>query len=89
MTKLKPERTCISCRKKGEKSNFIKIVYNKSGETFIEKDKNINGRGAYICKCADCILKCIKTKALNRAFKTNISPEIYKELESEFKSIKD
>lgn len=85
MNKSKPERTCIVCRKKGDKSNFLKVVLNKNGDISIEKDKRLDGRGAYICKNKDCLEKCIKTKALSRAFKTNISGEIYRELESGFK----
>lgn len=78
-----PERSCVVCRKKGEKSQFLKVVLNKNGEIDIEKQKKLDGRGAYICKTADCISKCSKTKALNRAFKTNVGAEIYSKLENE------
>ncbi len=76
----KPERTCVSCRKKGEKSSFIKVVLAKNGEIHIETDKKLDGRGAYICKTQECLSKCVKTKALNRAFKTNLPEQIYEEL---------
>lgn len=72
-----PERTCIVCRKKGDKSNFIKIVKNKNGEILVEKNKKLDGRGAYICKNKDCLNACKKTKALNRTFKTTIPENIY------------
>ena len=36
-----PERTCIACRKKGSKDNFIKVVKNKNNELQIEKDKKL------------------------------------------------
>ena len=36
---MTPLRTCIACRKKGEKENFIKIVKNKNGSIAIESDK--------------------------------------------------
>ena len=38
------------CRKKGNKSNFVKIVRNKNGDVSVEKDKKLDGRGAYVCK---------------------------------------
>lgn len=85
----KPERTCISCRKKGDKSCFIKVVLAKNGEIHIQYDKQLDGRGAYICKKQECLNKCVKTKALNRAFKTNLSEQIYEELLSERKFIED
>ena len=77
-----PIRTCIVCRKKGTKENFIKIILNKNGELLIEKDKRLDGRGAYICKAGECIDKCQKSKAINRAFKMNVPQEFYEELKN-------
>lgn len=77
---MTPQRTCIVCRKKGEKENFLKIVKNKDGSIAIEKDKKLDGRGAYICKNSECAKKCQKTKALNRVFKTEIPQNIYEDI---------
>lgn len=77
-------RTCIVCRKKGAKDNFIKIVMNKQQGALIEYDKKLEGRGAYICKSPECLAKNIKTKALNRAFKTAVPAEVYEELIEKF-----
>lgn len=76
----KPERTCIVCRQKNTKDEFIKVVKNKLGEYKIQKENYLDGRGAYVCKNKQCIEKCIKTRALNRVFKTNVPNEIYEEL---------
>ncbi len=75
-----PERTCVACRAKGTKERFLKVVKSKNGDFAIERDTKLDGRGAYICKCKECIEKCRKTKAFNRAFKTNVPPELYEEL---------
>ena len=77
---MTPLRTCIVCRTKGEKDNFIKIVKNKDGTVAIEKDKKLEGRGAYLCKSEECAKKCQKTKALNRVFKTEIQQNIYEDI---------
>ena len=77
-----PIRTCMACRKKGSKENFIKIVKNKNGTFAIDKDKVLEGRGCYICNSQECFDKCLKTKALNRAFKTNVPIQIYEELKN-------
>ena len=79
-----PERSSIVCRKKGDKSLFIKLVLNKNGDIFIEKDKNLDGRGAYICKDESCIKICKTKKSLNRVFKQNIKDDVYEELLNEF-----
>lgn len=75
-----PIRTCMACRIKANKDNFIKIVKHKNGTVAIERDKKLDGRGCYICNSQECFEKCFKTKALNRAFKTSVPIEIYEEL---------
>ena len=77
---MAPLRTCICCRTKGEKNNFIKIVKNKNGNISIETDKKLEGRGAYICKNIDCAKKCQKTKALNRVFKQEVNQNLYEDI---------
>jgi len=39
-----------------------------------------DGRGVYVCRNSECISKCIKTKALNKALKRNLPDNIYAEL---------
>ena len=75
-----PERTCIVCRKKAGKENFLKVVKTKDGGFAVQREKKIDGRGAYICKDSECLAKCQKTKALNRVFKTNVPTEIYEDI---------
>lgn len=80
-----PLRKCIICNERKEKKELIRIVKNKEDNIFIDNSGKANGRGAYICKTGDCFDKAFKTKTLNKAFKTNISNEIYEEL----KKVKD
>ena len=74
-----PERTCIVCRKKGSKNSFIRVVKNANG-ICLDKTGKVSGRGAYICDSAECLAKCKKTHALNRAFKQEIPEEVYTNL---------
>ena len=48
-----PIRTCMACKTKGTKENFIKIVKNKNGTFMIERDKNDSSRALAPCKPAD------------------------------------
>lgn len=77
---VKHERTCAVCRNKGEKDSFIRIVKQKDGTVQIDKTYKMNGRGVYICSNKDCVNKAIKTRALNRAFKTEIDDQVYNDL---------
>ncbi len=78
-----PLRTCIVCRKKSTKNEFIKVVKTSDGAVKLLQP-GVEGRGAYICASPECIKKCIKTKALNRVFKTQVDSIIYQELEEKF-----
>ena len=75
-----PQRTCMGCMKTKNQKELIKIVKDKSGNIFIDLTKKANGRGAYICNNIDCLEKIIKTKKLEKCFKTNINNEIYESL---------
>ena len=78
------ERTCIVCRKKSIKENFIKFVHNKNNEILIADDKYLDGRGAYVCNDKNCLKTCIKKKSLNRSFKFQVSQEFYEEIARKF-----
>lgn len=74
-----PERTCIVCREKSDKASFIRIVKTQNG-IILDKTGKLAGRGAYICDKLECLQKCKKNHALNRAFKQEISEETYNQL---------
>ena len=78
------ERTCIVCRAKADKKQFVRIVKKTDGDIVLDKTGKVNGRGAYVCANIECIKKCQKTHALNRVFKQEISDEIYNRLIEEY-----
>ena len=41
------------------------------------------GRGAYICRKADCLKKAIRNNGLSRSFKMAIPEEVYDKLNKE------
>lgn len=80
MGKRKPLRMCVACRQLKEKKDLIRIVKNGDGTLKIDETFRAGGRGAYLCKNKDCLKKCIKSKALNRALKCSCSPEFVEEM---------
>jgi predicted RNA-binding protein YlxR (DUF448 family) len=78
--KKTPERMCIVCKNMFPKKELIRVVKNKEGDYFIDTTLKANGRGAYLCKKEDCVLKCFKKRYLNKAFKAEIKEEIYAKL---------
>lgn len=83
MNVSKPMRTCICCKAQKEKKELIRIV-NDGGEISLDLTGKKNGRGAYVCNKKECIEKLKKTKALNRAFKINVSDDVYDRISEEF-----
>lgn len=79
-TRKIPMRTCIGCREQKPKKELIRVLRNKENQIFIDLTGKANGRGAYLCRSKDCLDKAIKSKALNRAFSTEIDKETYEKL---------
>ena len=71
-----PLRMCICCRKMLEKEMLVRIV-KVNGNITIDTEKNLKGRGCYLCGNEECRKKLIKTKALNRVFKCDVPNEVY------------
>ena len=84
-----PLRTCMGCNEKKPKKELVRIVKNKEGQIFLDPIGKANGRGAYICKDAECLQKAIKSKALNRAFKIEVPNEVYENLLEELQKHED
>ena len=70
-------RMCIVCREHSDKKELLRIVKNKDGQIFVDKTGKANGRGAYICKSKECLNKKKKSRGLNRAFKCEVSDDVY------------
>ena len=68
---------CIVCREHSDKKELLRIVKNKEGQIFVDKLGKANGRGAYICKSKECLNKLRKSRGLNRAFKREVSDDVY------------
>ncbi len=74
------QRTCMGCNSKKNKNELIRLVLNKSGEMFVDETGKAEGRGAYICNDIECLEKSIKTKRLERVFKTKINNQLYENI---------
>ncbi|MBQ3009081.1 MAG: YlxR family protein [Oscillospiraceae bacterium] len=78
-----PLRKCIGCNTSKDKRELIRVVRNAEGEISIDTTGKKPGRGAYICKDAQCLKLARKGKKLDKAFEVAISEEIYDRLEQE------
>lgn len=75
-----PLRTCVVSNEKCEKKDLLRVVRNNEGLVFVDETNKANGRGAYLKKDRDVILKAQKTKVLERHLNAKIEDEIYETL---------
>ena len=72
-----PVRMCVGCRVHAPKRELIRIVRTPTGDIVADAKGKTPGRGAYICRKADCLAKARKNRALERMLEASISPETY------------
>lgn len=83
--KKTPQRMCIACKQMKDKAELLRIVRSPEGEISLDFTGRRNGRGAYVCKSEECIVKCRKNKLLNRTFRQEVSDDVYEKLVEDFK----
>lgn len=80
-----PIRKCTGCGERFLKNSLVRIVKTPTGDIVLDKTGKISGRGAYICKSAQCLRKAEKASRLERSLSCNIPDEVYLKLEEELK----
>ena len=71
---------CIGCGIQKDKKEMFRIVRTEDIQIIIDETGKKNGRGAYICKNAECMKKALKSRGLDRSFKIPVSKEVYENL---------
>lgn len=70
-----------------DKKDLIRVLRSGDNEFCIDVTGRKNGRGAYLCKNRECLMKAVKTKGFNRSFSQEIPDEVYQQLIKEFDEI--
>ncbi|CAM3082783.1 hypothetical protein PSET11_02537 [Arthrobacter ulcerisalmonis] len=68
-TENQPERTCIGCRKKGQRAELLRLVADNSGSpaVVVDQRRRMAGRGAWLHPSESCLALAIKRRAFGRA----------------------
>ncbi|MBE5740446.1 MAG: YlxR family protein [Clostridiales bacterium] len=82
-TKKVPMRMCIACREMKPKQEMQRVVKNADGEIYADPTGKAAGRGAYICNSEVCRQKLNVKKLLHKTFSTDVSMEVYQDIEEE------
>ena len=68
-------RMCVGCREMKEKKSLIRVVRSPEGEVSLDPVGKKPGRGAYVCRSADCLKRAIRQKQLERQLDVTLPPE--------------
>ena len=82
-----PMRMCVGCREMKEKRDLIRIVRTPEGEAVLDLSGKKSGRGAYVCRNAECLRRSIRQKQLERQLEITMTPEITEALTAELERL--
>ena len=91
-----PLRMCTGCFEMKPKKELVRVVKApeqkdetgeivRQGEISLDLSGRAPGRGAYVCKSADCLRAARKAKRFERAFSCKIPDGIYDQMEEELR----
>lgn len=86
MPKKIPMRQCLGCREMREKKELLRVVRTPEGTVALDFRGKLPGRGAYVCRSAECLEKAVRTRALERALGQKIPEELYDTLRSQLEA---
>ncbi|MGE0156550.1 MAG: DUF448 domain-containing protein [Geobacter sp.] len=69
-----PQRSCIACRREGDKASFLRFVLAPDGSVTPDLEEKLPGRGAYTCVARSCLLEAVKKRQFGRSFKGAAAP---------------
>jgi len=78
-TKKIPMRMCTGCGEMFDKRELVRVVKSPEGEVSLDLTGKKAGRGAYVCKNAECLKKA-------RTFSMQIDDEVYNKMEEEIEN---
>ena len=65
---------------------LVRIVRSPEGVVSLDFSGKANGRGAYLCRNAECLRKAVRSRALERAFSAQVPDDVIARLEKELVS---
>lgn len=80
-----PQRQCVGCREMKDKKALLRVVKSPEGDVSLDFSGKKPGRGAYVCHDVACLQRARKSRALERAFETDIPAGVYETMEGELR----
>jgi predicted RNA-binding protein YlxR (DUF448 family) len=81
--KKTPLRMCTGCGEMKPKQELVRVVKSPDGDISLDLTGKKPGRGAYVCRSADCLKAARKARRFEKAFSCKIPDEVYNRMEEE------
>ena len=78
-----PMRMCLGCNEMKPKKELIRVVKSPEGEISLDCNGKAAGRGAYICRSAECLEKARKARRFEKSFSCKIDDSVYEVMMNE------
>ncbi len=80
-----PMRMCLGCNEMKPKKELMRVVKSPEGEISLDFTGKKNGRGAYICRSAECFDKARKSRRFEKSFSCRIDDSVYEVMTDELR----
>ena len=84
-----PMRMCLGCNEMKPKMELIRVVRSPEGDISLDFKGKAAGRGAYICRSAECLEKARKARRFEKSFSCKIEESVYEVMLNELGSEKE
>lgn len=84
-----PLRTCIGCRTSFDKQDLVRIVRAADGHVEVDSSGKANGRGAYVCRKAECFDSAVQRRRIDSALRVRLKDDDNDRLRREFNEVFD
>lgn len=78
-----PERQCLGCNRHAPKAELLRVVRDPDGNVSLDFKGRKSGRGAYICRSAECFRKARKNRRISNNLSCEIPDAVWEEMERE------
>ncbi|MBP5384524.1 MAG: YlxR family protein [Lachnospiraceae bacterium] len=72
-------RQCVGCGDFHDGKEMLRVVKNAEGVSY-DATGRAGGRGAYLCRNADCVETAFRKKGFERSFRMQFEPALMQEL---------
>ncbi len=80
-----PMRLCLGCNEMKPKKELMRVVKSPEGEISLDFTGKKNGRGAYLCKDAQCFEKARKARRFEKSLSCKIDESVYEVMADELR----